>query len=81
MTSRRIDDCLSTRDGRLYIEACDTLDLLREFGSPLFIFSKDQLRRNVRRFSAAFQTGWPVMVSSQGSTVLMGNHQKQEFQK
>ena len=59
MTSRRIDDCLSARDGRLYVEECDTLDLVREFGSPLFVFSEDQLRRNVRRFQAAFQAGWP----------------------
>ncbi len=59
MTTRRIDDCLSARDGRLYIEACDTLDLLAEFGSPLFVFSEDQLRRNVRRFQKSFQAGWP----------------------
>ena len=59
MTSRRIDDCLSARDGRLVVEECDTLDLVREFGSPLFVFSEDQLRRNVRRFQAAFQAGWP----------------------
>jgi diaminopimelate decarboxylase len=49
MNARRLDDCLSARDGRLYMEACDTLALLREFGSPLFVFSEDQLRRNVRR--------------------------------
>ncbi|MCX7707896.1 MAG: hypothetical protein N2204_07800, partial [Anaerolineae bacterium] len=59
MTTRRIDDCLSIRDGQLYIEACQALDLLREFGSPLFVFSEDQLRRNVRRFQAAFSVGWP----------------------
>ncbi len=59
MTIRRIDECLSARDGRLYVEECDTLELLREFGSPLFVFSEDQLRRNVRRFAAAFQAGWP----------------------
>ncbi len=59
MTIQRIDDCLSTRDGRLYVEGCDTLDLVREFGSPLFVFSEDQLRRNVRRFQTAFQAGWP----------------------
>ncbi len=51
MTIRRIDECLSDRDGRLYVEECNTLDLLAEFGSPLFVFSEDQLRRNVRRFA------------------------------
>ncbi len=59
MTIRRIDECLSDRDGRLYVEECNTLDLLAEFGSPLFVFSEDQLRRNVRRFAGAFEAGWP----------------------
>ncbi|MEJ2736622.1 MAG: hypothetical protein P8189_24165 [Anaerolineae bacterium] len=55
----RIDDCLSTRDGHLFVESCDTVDLVREFGSPLFVLSEDQIRRNVRRFQKAFQEGWP----------------------
>lgn len=59
MPVKPIDECLSLRDGKLYIEECAALDLLREFGSPLFVFSEDQLRRNVRRFQAAFQAGWP----------------------
>ena len=60
MTARsRIDDCLSTRNGHLFIEECDTIDLIQEFGSPLFVVSEDQIRRNVRRFQRAFQEGWP----------------------
>jgi diaminopimelate decarboxylase len=55
----RIDDCLSAREGRLHIEGCDATDLVRRFGSPLFVLSEDQIRRNVRRFQAAFQAGWP----------------------
>lgn len=55
----RIDDCLSTRDGRLFVEECDSVDLANRFGSPLFVMSEDQLRRNVRRFRSAFQNGWP----------------------
>ena len=54
----RLDDCLSTRGGRLYVEGCDTLQLLDRFGSPLFVISENQLRRNVRRFQRAFQDGW-----------------------
>ncbi|GAG48045.1 unnamed protein product, partial [marine sediment metagenome] len=38
---------------------CDTVDLVNEFGSPVFVLSEDQLRRNVRRFQDAFQAGWP----------------------
>jgi diaminopimelate decarboxylase len=33
--------------------------LIREFGSPLFVLSEDQIRRNARRFQKAFQEGWP----------------------
>ncbi|MBI4917390.1 MAG: alanine racemase [Acidobacteria bacterium] len=56
---RRLDDCLSVRDGRLWIEEQDAVELVRRFGSPLFVVSEDQLRRNVRRFREAFARGWP----------------------
>jgi diaminopimelate decarboxylase len=59
MTTRRLDDCLTVQDGRLYVEQRDAAQLLEEFGSPLFVVSEDQLRRNVRRFQAAFSAGWP----------------------
>jgi diaminopimelate decarboxylase len=55
----RIDDCLSIRDGRLYIEDCDTVELARSFGTPLNVVSEHQLRNNARRFKAAFSGGWP----------------------
>jgi diaminopimelate decarboxylase len=56
---QRLDECLTSRDGRLFVEDCDTLGLVDRFGSPLFIISEDQIRRNVRRFQSAFQQGWP----------------------
>jgi diaminopimelate decarboxylase len=55
----RLDDCLSKRDGHLFVEDCNTIDLVRQFGSPIFVLSEDQIRRNVRRFQQAFQQGWP----------------------
>lgn len=61
----RIDDCLTTRGDHLFVEDCDAVELIREFGSPLFVVSEDQLRRNVRRFQRAFGDGWtdgPVKV-------------------
>lgn len=48
-TIARIDECLSKRDGHLFVEECDTSDLIQQSGSPLFVLSEDQLRRNVRR--------------------------------
>jgi diaminopimelate decarboxylase len=64
-TDEQLDDCLSVRDGHLFMDACDTTDLIAEYGSPLFVLSEDQLRRNVRQFQEAFQDGWtagPVKV-------------------
>lgn len=59
VTETRLDECLSVRDAHLFIEACDTVDLVQRFGSPLFVLSEDQIRRNVRRFQRAFSQGWP----------------------
>jgi len=58
-TLTRLDDCLTERDGHLFIEDCDTIGLVRQFGSPIFVLSEDQIRRNVRRFQQAFQPDWP----------------------
>ena len=70
-----IDDCLSIRDGVLFIEGCDTTSLAERFGTPLYVVSEDQLRRNVRAFQAEFQRGWPdgrvvVMPSIKANYVL-----------
>lgn len=62
----QIDDCLSTRGDHLFVEEVDAVELLQKFGSPLFVYSENQLRRNVRRFQAAFRKGW-----SQGSVKVM----------
>jgi diaminopimelate decarboxylase len=58
-TATRIDDCLSIRDGRLWTEECDAVDLARRFGTPVYAVSEDQLRRNARRIAAAFAANWP----------------------
>lgn len=55
----QIDDCLSIQSGHLYMEGCDTTQLVEQYGSPLFVFSEDQLRRNIRRFQRAFSAHWP----------------------
>jgi diaminopimelate decarboxylase len=54
-----IDDCLSIRNGVLFIEGCDSTELAARFGTPLYVMSEDQVRRNFRSFQAEFQTGWP----------------------
>lgn len=54
----RLDSCLSVRDGRLWIEECDAVELVAEFGSPLYIVSEDQIRRRVRAWRGAFSAAW-----------------------
>jgi len=55
----RIDDSLSVRGGHLFVEGCDAVELARRFGTPVYVVSEDQLRRNVHRFAAAFTEAWP----------------------
>jgi diaminopimelate decarboxylase len=57
--TRQLDDCLSIRDGALYIEGCAAEALAERFGTPLYVMSEDQLRRNARRFQATFASRWP----------------------
>src|SRR5438045_8321494 len=58
-TAARIDDCLSERAGRLWMEECDLVELARRFGTPAYVLSEDRLRANVRRIQAAFAAAWP----------------------
>jgi diaminopimelate decarboxylase len=55
----QLDECLSVRDGALYIEDCAAETLAERFGTPLYVVSEDQLRRNARRFLDAFAARWP----------------------
>ncbi|MBS37218.1 MAG: diaminopimelate decarboxylase [Thiotrichales bacterium] len=57
-------DCLSVdASGTLCIEGSRCTDLLREFGSPLFVLSDSTLRQNVRRIQTAFEQRWPAPVT------------------
>ena len=44
-----IDGFLEARDGRLYVNGADTLAMLRQYGSPLYVFSEPRIRANVAR--------------------------------
>jgi diaminopimelate decarboxylase len=59
------DDCLSVRDGGLYLEECSLTELARRFGTPLHVVSQDRLQRRAREFVREFGTAWhegPVQV-------------------
>src|SRR4029079_6333437 len=59
VTDQPIDDCLSVRGGHLFVEACDAVELATRFGTPLYLMSENQLRRNARRIVEAFSSRWP----------------------
>lgn len=68
-------DCLTIRNGRLFIEDADTVELAAEFGTPIFVFSHAQLAENYRRFHDAFSQGWShgpvdVMPAMKANTLL-----------
>ncbi len=68
----RIDDCLSVRDGHLWIEGCEAAELAARFGTPIYVVSENQLRRNARRLVQAFSGHWPGPVNVLGS--IKANH-------
>jgi diaminopimelate decarboxylase len=59
-----LDEFIRPEAGRLLVEECDAEELAREFGTPLFAYSEQQLRANYRRIHHAFQSRWakPVHV-------------------
>jgi diaminopimelate decarboxylase len=54
-----LDDILSIRGGRLFVEEVPAEDLARQFGTPIYVMSETGLRRRARRFFLAFQERWP----------------------
>ncbi len=58
-TPTRIDDSLSIKGQNLCIDGYDCTDLVKEFGTPLFVLSEAHLRRNYQRIEKAFSDRWP----------------------
>jgi diaminopimelate decarboxylase len=53
-------DCLATTEAAtLTIDGCAADDLIREFGSPLYVIAEKTLRANYRRILSAFTEAWP----------------------
>ena len=48
-----IENFLEVRDGRLHVDGVDTIDLAREHGTPLFIYSEARIRHNIERLKKA----------------------------
>ena len=59
VTGVPIEAGLSVRDGHLWLEECDLVELAERFSTPLYVISEDQLLRNLESIGAAFRAAWP----------------------
>lgn len=57
------DNLSVSEQGDLMIEGCSVRDLANEFGTPLYVYSEDTFRQNIRRARAAFEAHWPSRVN------------------
>ena len=44
-----IENFLETKNGRLHIDGVDAVELAREHGTPLFVYSEQRIRHNIER--------------------------------
>jgi diaminopimelate decarboxylase len=51
-----ISGYLEVRDDHLTVDGVDTLELVKQFNSPLFVFSESRIRNNIRRLQHAAET-------------------------
>jgi diaminopimelate decarboxylase len=56
--------------GRLEIGCCDTVDLAREFGTPLYVLDEALFRQNCRDYRRAFNDKYGAEVIYAGKTLL-----------
>jgi diaminopimelate decarboxylase len=54
-----LDDILSVRGGRLFVEDMPAAEIAARFGTPIYVMSENGLRRRIRRYIQAFQEQWP----------------------
>lgn len=48
-SSWQIENFLQVRDNRLHIDGVDAVELAREHGTPLFVYSESRIRHNIER--------------------------------
>ncbi len=54
-----LPETAQTHNGHLWIGGCDTVELAREFGTPLYLFDEATIRNKARQYSAAFASRYP----------------------
>ncbi len=48
-SSWQIEDFLTVQNGRLHVNGHDAVELAREYGTPLFVYSEQRIRHNIER--------------------------------
>ena len=51
----KVEEHLENRNGTLFIEGCNTVELAEKYGTPLYAMSENRIRDNYRRLSGAFK--------------------------
>ncbi|BDI31719.1 diaminopimelate decarboxylase [Capsulimonas corticalis] len=46
-------------EGHLEIGGCDAIDLVKEFGTPLYVMDEETIRENCRNYKAVFEARYP----------------------
>lgn len=64
-----VNDCLNTNEkGHLTIGGCDTVELAKEYGTPLYVFDETTIRNTIRSYVSSFKkfydgNGMPLYAS------------------
>ena len=54
----QIQKPLENRNGILYIDGCNTLDLASQYDTPLYVYSENRIRENYKRAFNAFKKAY-----------------------
>lgn len=68
-----IDSFLESLDGRLHIDGVDAVELAREYGTPLFVYSEPRIRHNIARLKkigAAVGCGFKLCYAAKAMSTL-----------
>jgi len=60
------------RAGHLTVGGCDTVELAREFGTPLYVFDEEDLRARCREFRSEFETRHPDVLIVYAAKAYLG---------
>lgn len=69
---------LEVKKGHLYIGGVDTVELAREYGTPLYVTSEDRIRDNFRRFKKAFPEAHIYFAAKSNNNIVVQRIMAQE---